>query len=161
MPRHPLGSPRKREREPRSIRISPRTRSRRTNGSTPSTRQRTTIRMSVTLSTRWVMDRGVAVVAMFSPHDFVQSGAEARRRPERAQTPRAGPAERAVRGSAGDRPASRQDGTVRPVGRTSRLPPPRRTFCVRRCLGLCHGRRTSLGMWQGRCKHAARRVHRP
>jgi glyoxylase-like metal-dependent hydrolase (beta-lactamase superfamily II) len=50
---------------------------------------------------------------------------------------------------------------VRPVGHISRLPPPRRTFCVRRCPGLCCGRRTSLGMWRGRCKHAARRVHRP
>jgi hypothetical protein len=60
MPRHPLGSPRKRERETRSIRFSPRTRS--------------------------------------------------RRRPERPQAPRAGPAGRAVRGWAGDGPASRQDG---------------------------------------------------
>src|SRR4030081_1891975 len=50
---------------------------------------------------------------------------------------------------------------VRPVGHISRLPPPRRTFCVRRCPGLWHGRRTSPGMWSGRCKHAARRVHRP
>ena len=50
---------------------------------------------------------------------------------------------------------------VRPVGHISRLPPPRRTSCVRRCPGLCHGRRTSLGMWRGQCKHAVRRVHRP
>jgi hypothetical protein len=47
------------------------------------------------------------------------------------------------------------------AGGQRRVPPPRRTFCVRRCPGLCHGRRTSLGMWRGRCKHAVRRVHRP
>jgi hypothetical protein len=50
---------------------------------------------------------------------------------------------------------------VRPVGHISRLPLPRRTFCVLRCPGLWHGRRTSPGMWSGRCKHAARRVRRP
>jgi len=50
---------------------------------------------------------------------------------------------------------------VRPVGHISRSPPPRRTFCVRRCPGLCHWCCTSRGMWRGRCKHVARRVHRP
>lgn len=59
---------------------------------------------------------------------------------------RASPAERAVRGWAGDGPASCQAVLVRPVGHISWLPSPRRTFCVRRCPGLSHGRRTSQGM---------------
>jgi hypothetical protein len=50
---------------------------------------------------------------------------------------------------------------VRPVGHISRSSPPRRTFYVRRCPGLYHGRRTSSRRWRGRCKHGARRVHRP
>ena len=106
----------------------------------------------------------MAVVVMFSPDDLAQLK-------EQLLKPDDGPNERKPQGQArpnvlfeaglamGRRPAKTV--LVRPVGHISRLPPPRRTFCVRRCPGLCHGRRTSPGMWRGRCKHAARRVHRP
>ena len=106
----------------------------------------------------------MAVVVMFSPDDLVQLK-------EQLLKPDDGPNERKPQGQArpnvlfeagltmGRRPAKTV--LVRPVGHISRLPPPRRTFCVRRCLGLWHGRRTSPGMWRGRCKHAVRRVHRP
>jgi hypothetical protein len=89
----------------------------------------------------------IGAVAMFSPNDLVQLN-------EQELKPDDGPNERKPQGQAwpnvlfevglamGRRPSKTV--LVRPVGHISRLPPPRRTCCARRCPGLCYGRRTSL-----------------
>jgi hypothetical protein len=89
------------------------------------------------------MDR--AWVVMFSPDDLVQLK-------EQLLKPDDGSNERKPQGQAGLAMGRRPAKTVlvRPVGHISRLPPPRRTFCARRCPGLWHGRRTSSGIWSGR-----------
>ena len=99
MRRHSLGFPRKRERETRSIRFSPRI------DLAPyewqhAIDQAKGINPYAGCAIDEMMDRGWTWSSCFLPTTCAVKGAvaEARRRPKRAQAPRAGPAERVISG---------------------------------------------------------------